>query len=77
MTIQVNMHQAKSQLSKLAEKAVQGETVVIAKAGKPLVDIVPHREGCRRVPGRYAGQIKIAEGFDATSDELIDLFEGR
>ena len=77
MTIQVNMHQAKSQFSKLAEKAVQGETVVIAKAGKPLVDIVPHREGRRRVPGRYADQIKIAEDFDATPDELIDLFEGR
>jgi len=76
MTIQVNMHEAKSQFSKLAEPAVQGETVVIAKAGKPLVDLVPHRGGAAKmVPGRYAGQIKMADDFIQTPSDVINSFE--
>ena len=76
--MQVNMHEAKSQLSALAEKVWQGETVVIAKAGKPYLDILPHREGrVKRNPGRFKGQILIAEDFDQTSDEIIESFEGK
>lgn len=41
--MQVNMHEAKSSLSKLAEKAWEGEEIVIAKAGKPYLDLVPHK----------------------------------
>ena len=75
--MQVNMHEAKSQLSALAEKVWQGEKVVIAKAGKPHLDLLPHRgERKSRAPGRYKGQIKIAEDFDKTSAEIIDAFEG-
>ena len=40
---QVNMHEAKSQLSKLGEMAWKGEKIVIAKAGKPYLDLVPHK----------------------------------
>jgi antitoxin (DNA-binding transcriptional repressor) of toxin-antitoxin stability system len=43
--MKVNMHEAKSNLSALAEKVWEGETVVIAKAGKPYVDLLPHKEG--------------------------------
>ena len=74
--MQVNMHEAKSQLSKLAEKAWEGEEVVIAKAGVPYLDILPHRvERKPRKPGRYKGQIKMASDFDKTPADLIDLFE--
>ncbi|MBD2859293.1 type II toxin-antitoxin system prevent-host-death family antitoxin [Spongiibacter sp. KMU-158] len=75
--MQVNMHEAKSQLSKLGEKVWDGETVVIAKAGKPYLDLKPHREGqVERRPGRLKGQIVIADDFDQASQEIIDAFEG-
>lgn len=75
--MQVNMHEAKSQLSALAEKVWQGETVVIAKAGKPYLDILPHRgETVQRKPGRFKGEIKISDDFDQTPDDIIDAFEG-
>ena len=61
--MQVNMHEAKSSLSKLGEKVWKGEPVVIAKAGKPYLDLVPHRGRTEpRIPGRFKGQITIAEG---------------
>ena len=51
MTKQVNMHQAKSKLSGLRELAWKGERVVIAKAGKPYLDLLPHKEQrAQRVP---------------------------
>jgi antitoxin (DNA-binding transcriptional repressor) of toxin-antitoxin stability system len=75
--MQVNMHEAKSQLSKLGEKAWEGEAVVIAKAGKPYLDLVPHREsGAVRKPGRLKGQIVISEDFDQPLAEIISAFEG-
>ena len=75
--MQVNMHEAKSQLSKLGKKVWEGETVVIAKAGKPYLDLVPHRENITpRKPGRFTGQIMIAEDFDKTPLDVIAGFEG-
>lgn len=71
------MHEAKSQLSKLAEQAWAGEEVVIAKAGKPYLDLVPHKQSSKpRVPGGYEGQIKIADDFDQTPPEIIAAFAG-
>lgn len=75
--MQVNMHEAKSQLSKLAEQAWAGEDVVIAKAGKPYLDLVPHRQSYQpREPGGYEGQIDIADDFDQTPPEIIAAFAG-
>jgi len=75
-TKQVNMHEAKSRLSELGERVWKGEKVVIAKAGKPYLDLLPHREGrARRTPGRLKGQIDIAEDFDQTPADLIADFE--
>jgi antitoxin (DNA-binding transcriptional repressor) of toxin-antitoxin stability system len=75
--MQVNMHEAKSQLSKLSELAHKGERVVIAKAGKPYVDLVPHRpEPITRAPGRFTGLIAMAEDFDESSAEIVSDFEG-
>jgi prevent-host-death family protein len=77
MAIQVNMHQAKTQLSKLVEHALAGEEVVIAKNGKPLVRLTPYAVPEQdRKPGRFAGQIWIADDFDQTPEEIIRLFEG-
>jgi len=75
--MQVNMHEAKSQLSALAEKVWQGETVVITKAGIPYLDLLPHQgRAAQRKPGRYKNQITMSEDFDQTPQELIDAFEG-
>jgi antitoxin (DNA-binding transcriptional repressor) of toxin-antitoxin stability system len=75
--MQVNIHEAKSQLSKLAELVTKGEKVVIARAGTPYVDLVPHREPVGpRAPGRFKGRIRMAPDFYRTPDEVIQAFEG-
>lgn len=76
--MQVNMHEAKSKLSALAEKAWEGETIVIAKAGKPYLDLIPHKEGRRqRTPGRFKGHIRMVDDFVKTPEDIIAAFEGR
>jgi prevent-host-death family protein len=75
----VNIHEAKTQLSKLIEQAQAGEEVVIAKAGKPVVRLVPVvRRGRPRKPGALKGRIRIARDFNAPlPDEILKAFEGR
>ena len=69
------MHEAKSQLSKLGEKAWQGEKIVIAKSGKPYLDLIPHKDVVKdRVPGLAMGKIRIADDFDAVDDQVLALF---
>ena len=76
-TKQVNMHEAKSRLSELGELVWKGEKVVIAKAGKPYLDLVPHRNvSGKRKPGRLKGQIKMAADFDETPHDVVADFEG-
>ena len=74
--MQVNIHDAKSQLSRLAERVHNGETIVIAKAGKPYMDLVPHRASPMRQPGRLRGEIELGPDFDETPDEVIRAFDG-
>lgn len=75
---QVNMHEAKSKLSELGELAWKGQKIVIAKAGKPFLDLYPHRESKpKRKPGRFKNEIKISDDFDKTPDDIIDSFEGK
>ncbi len=72
--MRVNMHEAKSQLSRLAELAWQGEEIVICK---PWLNLLPHRERMReRVPGGLEGQIRMAPDFDDEDEELISEIEG-
>lgn len=72
----VNMHEAKSQRSQLAKRIWQGERVVITKAGKPYLDLMPHMEKPnRRVPDRLKGRVRIKTGFEETPQEFIDDFE--
>lgn len=71
-----NIHEAKTHLSKLIERALQGEEVVIAKAGTPLVKLVAYKSPKRieREGGQWAGQVWVAEDFDAPDPELERLF---
>lgn len=73
----VNMHQAKSSLSRLVERALGGEEVVIARNGEPLVRLVPVQNSREpRVPGRYKDKIWIApDCFEPMSEEELDLWE--
>ncbi len=71
--MKVNMHEAKSQLSRLAELAHQGEEVVICKAGTPWLRLMPYREHLKeRKPGGLEGQIWISEDFDEEDDEFTE-----
>ena len=74
--MQVDMHAAKSQLSRLGELAWRGERIVITKAGKPYLDLVPHRGPERRL-GVLKGKLWISPDFDETPSDLIQAFEGR
>ena len=53
----VNVHQAKTQLSRLLKRAHEGEEIVLAKAGKPYARLVPLEEAQPRVPGIAAGRV--------------------
>ena len=73
----INMHEAKSRLSQLGDLAWSGERVVISRAGKPYLELIPFRELKARKPGRFRAKIKMADDFDETAEDIIDLFEGR
>jgi len=71
----VNMHKAKTTLSRLVERALAGEEVIIARDGTPLVHLVPvPQKAEKRVPGRSRGKIRISPDFEFTDAE-IDEFE--
>jgi len=76
----VNIHQAKTQLSKLVEEASKGESFIIAKAGKPIVKVIalsaPTGSEVRRL-GFMEGQISVPDDFDQMGrDEIEGLFGG-
>ena len=73
--MEINMHEAKSQLSRLGRLAWEGEEIVIARSGEPYLRLVPYRERrSRRTLGMLKGQIRIAPDFDETPREVIDSF---
>lgn len=73
----VNMHEAKTHLSRLVERAAKGEEIIIGKAGHPMVRLVPYVERREpRQPGALKGRLWIADDFDETPGWLIDTFEG-
>ena len=72
----VNMHQAKTSLSRLVERALAGEEVIIARNGEPLVKLVPVPKARQpRVPGRLKGKVWMAPDFEFTDAEIAELFE--
>jgi len=75
--LQVNMHEAKTHLSRLVEQVQDGEEVVIAKAGKPVARLVKVKpDDGRRPRGLLKGRIQIPDDFDdPLPDDILDLFE--
>lgn len=75
----VNIHEAKTQLSKLVEAASRGEPFIIAKAGKPIVKVIalgaPTGATVRRL-GFMAGQISVPDDFDRMGSEEIERIFG-
>ena len=73
----INIHEAKTHLSRLVVRVEAGEEVVISRAGRPVARLVPYRSRTApRVPGRWRDQIVIAPDFDAVDEQLIRDFEG-
>jgi len=75
----INIHEAKTHLSRLLEQVAVGEEIVIAKAGKPIARLVPlEAPPKKRQLGLLKGKLNVPDDFDAplTDDELT-LFEGR
>jgi prevent-host-death family protein len=74
-----NISDAKASLSKLIEKVMQGEEVVIGKAGKPVAKLVPYNldTSPRQLgAGNWQGNIWIADDFDELPEEMLNLFTG-
>jgi prevent-host-death family protein len=74
-----NLYEAKTSLSRLVDRAANGEEIILSKAGKPMAKLVPfHRKAEPRKPGGWEGQVQISEDFDAPlPPDLQDAFEGR
>ena len=75
---EVNIHEAKTHLSRLLRRVTAGEEIVIARAGKPVARLVPVAEPPRpRELGRDRGKIWIADDFDTLDPDILADFEGR
>ena len=76
-----NIHEAKTHLSRLIEKAAKGESFIIAKAGKPLVRVVAFEESPAKVVQRIGfmkGQISVPDDFKAFGrEEIEEMFYGK
>jgi len=67
--IEVNIHEAKTHLSRLLVKVSEGEEVIIARAGRPVARLLPiAMSDTRRIPGSESGKITIAADFDSPCD---------
>ena len=75
----VSLYHAKSQLSRLVDRAAAGEEIVIAKSGRARARLVPLEDRrALRVPGRGKGKWRVGRSFDASlPDGLLRAFEGR
>jgi len=76
MSVQVNIYEAKSKLSKLINQAIAGDEIIIAKSGKPVAKLVPFEKPIlNRKPGSAKGKIVIADDFDAPlPDDILKEF---
>jgi prevent-host-death family protein len=76
----VNIAVAKAKLPELVERAARGETIVLARHGRPRARLVPLDDSRRdlRVPGKGKGRFRVRKDFDAPlPDDVVDAFEGR
>lgn len=72
----VNIHEAKTNLSKLIAFIEKGEDIIIAKAGNPVAKLVSYNPVKRREPNLFKNRVKFLEDFDSSNDEITELFEG-
>lgn len=74
----VNIHEAKTQLSKLLSRVEKGEKIIIANRGKPVAFLSPYTESSsnQRIPGRLKGEFTVPKSFYQCDEEIIKLFEG-
>ena len=73
----VNVHEAKTHLSRLLERVARGEEIVIGRSGKPVAKLIPYREDrAPRVPGAWKGRVRIAPDFDDLPPEVEAAFRG-
>jgi prevent-host-death family protein len=75
--ISVNVHEAKTHLSRLLERVAAGEEILISKAGKPMAKLIPiSKPKANRVSGLDKGLLQIPDDFDAPlPDDVLELFE--
>ena len=66
-----NIHEAKTQLSRLIDRAEAGEEIIIARAGKPVVRMIAYR-----IPGLWKGKVKISRDFDELPESVAAAFRG-
>ena len=73
----VNVHEAKTHLSRLLERVSAGEEIVIAKAGRPVARLVPYEESLEpRTLGGWEGRVWIADDFDELPPDILAAFYG-
>lgn len=79
MATTINIHEAKTHLSRLVEQAAAGKEIVIAKAGKPMARLVPMESTVRpKKFGQLKGKIKVSDDFNAPLDAAtLALFQGK
>ncbi len=71
----VNVHEAKTELSRLLEEVEGGERVIIARAGEPVAMLVPYKAAARRRRlGQFHGQVKIHDDFDELPPDIATAF---
>jgi prevent-host-death family protein len=75
----INIHAAKTNLSKLIERAIKGEDIVISRNGEPLVHLTPYKKEQapppRRFGGQWTGKIWYAPDYDQADAEIQKMFE--
>jgi prevent-host-death family protein len=73
----VNIHEAKTNFSRLVERAEHGEEILIGRSGKPVARLVPYHESrAPRTPGGWEGRVTIAPDFDELPPGLDAAFRG-
>ena len=81
MAATINIHEAKTHFSRLIERAENGETLIISRAGKPVARIVPLESApakAKRRIGFMEGEISVPDDFDRMfEDEIAEMFYGK
>jgi prevent-host-death family protein len=73
-----NIHEARTHLSRLMERAAAGEEIIIARAGKPVVRLIAYQEERppKRTPGIWKGKVKMSRDFDKLPESIAAAFRG-